>query len=266
MPVTASSAIAILLTGGIAATLIAATTAPPRAASKAARSDVRSQVPAPPTPPIEFGGTTIDEYELIDLPLPLDIPDSYNAGFEFEGDSYKLGLDRFSNRSADFTVFVDYGDGQLIDTPMPPARTYVGLVEEIPGSEVSASLLENGVSAIVHLGDDEIVIQPASDFGIDGPAGRHIIYRSSRSFAEGQCGNGRFDLPKNEPEFELPGAGRIAPEHVSSRSTGTLSRSEARRSNSLRAARAASRTAAPARSIDPLPAVRPSSGVPSVSP
>ena len=207
MPVTASSAIAILLTGGIAATLIAATTAPPRAASKAARSDVRSQVPAPPPPPIEFGGTTIDEYELIDLPLPLDIPDSYDAGFEFEGDSYKLGLDRFSNRSADFTVFVDYGDGQLIDTPMPPARTYVGLVEEIPGSEVSASLLENGVSAIVHLGDDEIVIQPASDFGIDGPAGRHIIYRSSRSFAEGQCGNGRFDLPKNEPEFELPGAG-----------------------------------------------------------
>ena len=207
MLVTAKNAIALVLTGGLAATLLAADAAPPKSTAKAPRAALRSQTPVDALPPIDFDGTTIDEYELVNLPLPLDIPASYDAAFEFEGETYKLGLDRFSNRSAGFTVYVDYGDGQLIDTPMTPARTYVGLIEELAGSEVAASILENGVHAIVHLGDDEIVIQPADDFGIDGPAEQHIIYRSSLSFAEGQCGNGRFDLPKDEPEFELPGAG-----------------------------------------------------------
>ena len=198
MLVTAKNAIALVLTGGLAATLLAADAAPPKSTAKAPRAALRSQTPVDTLPPIDFDGTTISEYELVNLPLPRDIPESYDATFEFEGDSYKLGLDRFSNRSAGFTVYVDYGDGQLIDTPMTPARTYVGLIEEIAGSEVAASILENGVHAIVHLGDDEIVIQPADDFGIDGPAEQHIIYRSSLSFAEGQCGNGRFDLPKDE--------------------------------------------------------------------
>jgi hypothetical protein len=205
MPVTAKNAIALFLTGGLAGTLLAANAAPPKSTVKPSRSALRSQVVVESTPPIDFEGTRIDEYELVDLPLPQDIPASYDATFEFEGETYSLGLDRFSNRSADFAVYVDYGDGQLIDTPMPPARTYVGLIEEIAGSEVSASILENGVHAMVHLGDDEITIQPAGDFGIPGPAGRHIIYRSSRSFAEGQCGNGRFDLPKADLGFELPG-------------------------------------------------------------
>jgi len=207
MLVTAKNAIALVLTGGLAATLLAADAAPPKSTAKAPRAALRSQTPVDTLPPIDFDGTTISEYELVNLPLPRDIPESYDATFEFEGDSYKLGLDRFSNRSAGFTVYVDYGDGQLIDTPMTPARTYVGLIEEIAGSEVAASILENGVHAIVHLGDDEIVIQPAGDFGIDGPAEQHIIYRSSRSFAEGLCGNGRLDLPKDEPVFELPGEG-----------------------------------------------------------
>jgi hypothetical protein len=211
MPVNASNAIALLLTGGIAATLMAANAAPPKSMTKAARPAIQSQILVESNPPIDFEGTRIDEYELVDLPLPVDIPASYDATFEFEGESHRLGLDRFSNRSANFTVYVDYGDGQLIDTPMPPARTYVGLIEGIAGSEVSASILENGVHAIVHLGDDEITIQPASDFGIAGPAERHIVYRSSRSFAEGLCGNGRLDLPKEDPEFELPGGNQGDP-------------------------------------------------------
>ncbi len=197
----------LLVAGSTASLLAASTTAPPRTVVRdAARQTAKSTVATPPSAPapIVFDGTRIEAYELVDLPVPMDIPDTFAATFEFEGESFRLNLDRVSNRAPGFSVLVDHGDGVLIDTPVPPTRTYVGILEDTPEHGVAASLLDRGVHAVVDLNGDEIVIQPAGDFGLPGPIGRHIVYRSSLSSAEGMCGNGIVGPPEMGPQFEIP--------------------------------------------------------------
>ncbi|MCP4833794.1 MAG: hypothetical protein GY895_03425, partial [Phycisphaera sp.] len=197
----------LVVAGSTASLLAASTTEPPRGMNRdKSRPMAKSTAVAPPsTPaPIVIDGTRIEAYELVDLPVPMDIPDTFATTFEFEGESFGLDLERVSNRAAGFSVLVDHGDGVLIDTPVPMARTYIGELDDASGHGVAASLLDSGLHAMIALDGDEIVIQPAGDFDIPGPIGRHIVYRSSLSSAEGICGNGIAGPPEMGPQFEVP--------------------------------------------------------------
>ncbi|MAD19368.1 MAG: hypothetical protein CMJ52_03995 [Planctomycetaceae bacterium] len=200
--------VAALIAAGSTASLLAASTiGPPRNMTRdAVRPTTKSATAGPPSvqAPIVIDGTRIEAYELIDLPVPMDTPDAFVANFEFEGESFGLDLVRVSNRAAGFSVLVDHGDGVLVDTPVAATRTYVGSLTESPDHRIAASLLDDGVHALIDLHGDEIVIQPAADFDLPGPIGRHIVYRSSLSSAEGMCGNGMVGPPEKGPEFEIP--------------------------------------------------------------
>ncbi len=148
-------------------------------------------------PPIVEENARIDVYELAVLDLPAGLPVQMSIEIPFAGEVHVLDLSSISLRSAEFRLLVDHGDGQLIETPAESPRTYRGFADDTPGNMVSASLLDTGLSAIIHRGDHpELVVQPASDFDLDLPPGTHVIYEASDAFAEGHCGNDLFDLPE----------------------------------------------------------------------
>lgn len=159
-------------------------------------------------PPIIEDRSRIDTYELATLDLPAGLPFGFSVEVPFEGSIVDLDLTALSIRSESFRLFVDHGDGTLVDTPAELPRTYRGAADE-PGSLVSASLLDDGLHAIVYREDrSELVIQPASVFGLDLPAGTHVIYDSAAASAEGHCGNDLYDLPGNPaPEGPPPPSG-----------------------------------------------------------
>jgi hypothetical protein len=191
-----------LLAAGLAVTLISglADAAPP----KAPRAATVKQ--SNPLPPIVEGDGRIERYELQTLDLPNWVPDAFSVAVPFAGEVHELSFDRISLRSDDFRLLVDHGDGQLVETPAEIERTYRGTDLATPGSMVAASLLPDGLHAIIHRGDDaEIVIQPASSLGLDRPTGTHVVFLASDSSAEGHCGNDFMDDDAFHQGPDLPG-------------------------------------------------------------
>ena len=191
-----------LLAAGLAVTLISglADAAPPKAPR------VATVKQSNPLPPIVEGYGRIERYELQTLDLPNWVPDAFSVAVPFAGEVHELSLDRISLRSDDFRLLVDHGDGQLVETPAEIERTYRGTDLATPGSMVAASLLPDGLHAIIHRGDDsEIVIQPASSLGLDLPAGTHVVFLASDSSAEGHCGNDFMDDDAFHQGPDLPG-------------------------------------------------------------
>jgi hypothetical protein len=198
-----------LSAAGLAVTLLSGTTqaAPPRAPRTATVKQ------ADPLPPIVEGAGRIERYEIHSLSLPAWVPDAFSVSIPFDGGTHELTLDRISLRGDDFRLLVDHGDGQLVETPVELERTYRGTDLSTPGSMVAASLLPDGLHAIIHRGHEaEIVIQPASSLGIDRPAGTHVVFLASDSSAEGHCGNDFMDDAAFHQGPDLPddGAGGIA--------------------------------------------------------
>ena len=193
-----------LLAAGMAVATFTGTVdaAPPRAPRVATVKQVDT------LPPIVEGAGRIDRYELQTLDLPAWVPDTFSVAVPFDGEVHELTFDRVSLRSDDFRLLVDHGDGQLVETPAELERTYRGTDLTTPGSMVAASLLPDGLHAIIHRGDDsEIVIQPASSLGLDRPAGTHVIFLASDSSAEGHCGNDFMDDDAFHQGPDLPGGG-----------------------------------------------------------
>ena len=148
-------------------------------------------------PPIIQENGRIDAYELAVLDLPRGLPMDMIIDVPFADEVFELSLTSFSIRNEEFRLFVDHGDGVLVETPAEFPRTYRGQASGVVGGIVSASLLDDGFYAIIHRGGDtELAIQPASSFGLDLPAGTHVIYEASAASAEGECGNDFFDLPE----------------------------------------------------------------------
>ncbi len=192
-----------LLVAGLAAGVLAgsAHAAPPRGPRAAALKQIDT------LPPIVEGAGRIDRYEIQTLDLPAWVPDAFSVAVPFDGRIHELAFDRISLRGDDFRLLVDHGDGQLVETPAELERTYRGVDLTTPGSMVAASLLPEGLHAIIHRDDlAEIVIQPASSLGLDLPVGTHVVFLASDSSAEGHCGNDFMDDAAFHQGPDLPDA------------------------------------------------------------
>lgn len=207
LPILRNCGAVALATALLVPTAAAMDTPPTRPSQAAVESRVKQ------LPPIVEGAGRIERYELVELDLPLGAPEAFEAEIPFAGETHLLDLVRFSMRGEDFRLAVDHGDGQLVDTPADVVRTYRGNDETTPGSIVAASLLPDGLHAIIHRGDDvEIVIQPASSLGLDHPFGTHVVFRSGDASAEGHCGNDFQEDPgfHGPIDDEVNGSGGIA--------------------------------------------------------
>ena len=146
----------------------------------------------------------IGHYETAELLLPIERPVEFHLSFEFNGELLDIAFHEFSMRSTNFSLLLDHGDGVLMPTPAEAPRTYRGTEAGGTIGQVTASLLDDGLHAIVNRMDQaSIVIEPASTFGLDTEPGVHVVFDSNNATGvEGLCGNAIFDVPGPPPRDE----------------------------------------------------------------
>ncbi len=151
------------------------------------------------------------------LRLPLNNPASLLVNIPTQEGDLPLEMKLFSMRADNFKVLVDEGDGQLHETAAPPVRTYRGRVANVPGSRVSASLINGRLWATIYRpGKDTLFVEPVESLLPDLPGdSRHVIYRRSDVKPSGLiCGNLDGILPIQNPlddaGFAVPQAGEPA--------------------------------------------------------
>jgi hypothetical protein len=131
------------------------------------------------------------------LGLPHHAPDAIELSVVLDGAPATLALTRRSMRSPDARLFVDRGTGRLDEVPFPRARTYRGGIVGEPGAMVVASILHDGLVAIVERGNGErVFIEPASRTDSNAKPGEHRAYRAADAGpVPGTCGSDDLEQP-----------------------------------------------------------------------
>ena len=149
---------------------------------------------------------TLRAWTPLDLQLPPGTPANFEVRAVINGQEVTLDLGAFSMRGPAFQVLVDQGGPELVPTPVGAPCTYRGSIRELPGTSVSASLVNRQVRALIFLPDGTTyAIQPVADFIPERRAVPHVIYRAADAIApEGICGNvlGDPEGPKERPEAD----------------------------------------------------------------
>lgn len=100
-------------------------------------------------------------------------------------------LERSSMRAPSFRVLVDDGTGELREAPAPPVLTYLGVLDGVDGSIISASL-HNGLTAQVRIDGPfprDFTVQPLSEVFAGAPESAHLVYTSGQVIDQGRlCG------------------------------------------------------------------------------
>ncbi len=141
----------------------------------------------------------------------MELPGKPPAAFEFslDGAGLTISLRRYSVRADGFQVLVPGVNGELVEVQAPPVQTYRGHVVGVEGSAVSASLNDDGVTAMVHLPDETVLaVQPVSDAVSNAPRGWHAIYfADSVNPGPWLCGNDDLHGAQINPRPPRPEAG-----------------------------------------------------------
>jgi hypothetical protein len=90
----------------------------------------------------------------------------------------ELVLDPYSVRAAGFRVLEQGADGQMREVEVGTPVTYRGFVAGIPGSVVSASIIDGQLRARIQLHDGSSVrmIEPLTDFDTAAAKDLHVVY------------------------------------------------------------------------------------------
>ena len=97
-----------------------------------------------------------------------------------------LDLEKHSVRADTFEVRAQRADGSWDTLPAEPVRTYRGTVVGEMGSQVAASMLDDGLHARVRRADgEEYWLEPLAPRVHEASAGQHVIYRTVDVIDEG---------------------------------------------------------------------------------
>jgi hypothetical protein len=147
----------------------------------------------PVHPPLGAPQDVLDAFGIRDGSLQeLLLPQSGRARFEvratLDGQACTLALEPFSLLSPDFQLLVKDWSGIHL-APTPPLTTYRGIVVELPGSTVSASLQNGRLEAHVYAPGSAWTIQSLTDVMPAAPRSLHVVYRHADILATGAtCG------------------------------------------------------------------------------
>lgn len=166
--------------------------------------------PPAEVPPLPEITPLITQWKLESISVPDTLPEGFSFTVELDGVAKTVQLHRFTMRAGDFQVLIDDGSGQLVPVDVPPARTYRGSVVGEPEMEVSASLLDNGLSAIIRADDVSWTIEPMNALAPGSNDPRYAVYKSTDIAETGRgCGVGidGFGIPEFAANGGASGSG-----------------------------------------------------------
>jgi len=133
----------------------------------------------------------VSRLSLAELSLPDRAGEPFAVSVTLDGAPMELLLAPWSMRSPGFQLLVQGEDGAIVPQAPAPIATYLGEVAGVPGSVVSASLIDGQLSALIRLAPGLPVfgVQPASTIVPAAGHRLHAIYSSAdRVAVDGGCG------------------------------------------------------------------------------
>ncbi|MBK1835254.1 LamG domain-containing protein [Roseibacillus ishigakijimensis] len=73
-----------------------------------------------------------------------ELPETFQGTISYNGESFEVDYERFSNRSPNFEIWIQQADGTFAEYEPGEVRTYIGQIDELPGAMVSAVRKSNG--------------------------------------------------------------------------------------------------------------------------
>lgn len=118
---------------------------------------------------------------------------------ELNGVEHVLVLEPHSLRNEQFQVWVQDEEGKLVPHAAPAPLTYRGVVANLPGSRVRASLIDGQLTARVQLTPDQVwMVEPLSTYEDLAEAAEHVVYSGEAVLPTGHgCGNDQLDQPRH---------------------------------------------------------------------
>jgi hypothetical protein len=127
--------------------------------------------------------------EVVTLQLDARPGDPMSVAVPIQGHTYTLDLTPHSVRAAGYQVSAQLADGSIVPVAPGVERTLRGTVREAPGSAVGASLLDDGLYAVIVFPDGETYWVEPIDAALPGARpGDHAVYnRDDIIPSGGQC-------------------------------------------------------------------------------
>lgn len=141
------------------------------------------------------------------LDVPVDPVGTVVIAVDIEGRKAEMVLDTHSLRASDFKLWVTRPDGSLLQVPAPEPNTYRGTIPGWPAARVTASINEEGLTAIVYddQADEEWQIQPALGYA-DGFYS--VANKADLVVPAGVCGTPDIGVPTPDEAFSGSNASR----------------------------------------------------------
>ena len=122
----------------------------------------------------------VSQSTIVTLQVDAEPSTPLTAVVPIDGVPYTLNLVPHSVRADDYQLLIQLADGTLVPMTPGPVRTLRGTALEMPGSIVSASLMETGLRAQIVLGEQgRYFLQPLADATLP-------MFRCSRRTAHGR--------------------------------------------------------------------------------
>ncbi|MBI4586474.1 MAG: hypothetical protein HY717_20885 [Planctomycetes bacterium] len=138
----------------------------------------------------------ISSFSIENLQLPEEnLPEEFRITVNLDGQARIIRLQKNSVRAASFQVLIQKAGGALHAAPIPPERTYLGMVLGEPGLIAAASLLPEGLHAsVVARSGSGWCIRPLKTIDRGASREAHVVFseESQQPFA---CGAGQLDPP-----------------------------------------------------------------------
>jgi hypothetical protein len=128
--------------------------------------------------------------ELVELSLDARPGEPLRTTLPIAGTLYTLDLMPSTVRSDKYRLRQQLADGSIVTVAPGPERTLRGVVAGVPGSAVGASLLEDGLYAVILLPDDDKYWLEPIDASLAGSRpGLHVLYHNDdMNSPGGLCG------------------------------------------------------------------------------
>ncbi len=158
-----------------------------------------------------FAAFGLSSGALITLDVPEEPEIAFSTALAVDGEFLTLDLWPHSNRSPAYQVLAQMADGSLVPQAPGPVRTLRGLVAEIEGSRVAASLSDEGLTATIRLPDQSrFMIEPLQSKFAAADRSLHVVFHDFEVIAsDGTCGN-ELDIAPEESAPPLPAGPRGA--------------------------------------------------------
>ncbi len=133
---------------------------------------------------------SFERAQLVMMEVDAEPGDAFMTPVTIDGVQHVLDLQPHSVRAPDYEVLAQVEDGSFVAVDPGVERTLRGRLAGVPGSIVAASLLEDGLHAMVVMPDgDRIWIEPVGPMLPDAQLGLYVVYRTADVVPfDGACG------------------------------------------------------------------------------